>query len=128
MPAGSTKLRFISPSSRERCSLPTIFHRSHNSSTVSWIFKRATSKPLHPSNGPSRAPICAPCWQSCNPEQPPLPPDKYVTVIPVQSTKLGANPGALSDLGKHGAGAVDSSCSTGTPYLTDSGRVTDDPV
>src|ERR1700738_2455505 len=88
MPAGSTKLRFISPSSRERCSLPTIFHRSHNSSTVSWIFKRATSKPLRPSNGPSRAPIFAPCWQSCNPEQPPLPPDKYVTVIPVQSTKL----------------------------------------
>src|ERR1700730_7045672 len=89
MPAGSTKLRFISPSSRERCSLPTICHRSHNSSTVSWIFKRATSKPLRPSNGPSRAPIFAPCWQSCNPEQPPLPPDKYVTVIPVQSTKLG---------------------------------------
>ena len=26
-------------------------------------------------------------WQNCNPKRLPLPPNKYVTVIPVQSTK-----------------------------------------
>jgi len=32
--------------------------------------------------------IFALCWESYNPERPPLRPEKYVTVIPVQSTKL----------------------------------------
>src|SRR5712691_10308255 len=64
------------------------FHRSPSSSNALWIFKRATNKKLPHSNGLLLAMTFLLCWKSCNPKRPRLPPDKYVTVIPVQSTKL----------------------------------------
>ena len=39
-------------------------------------FQTRYEQTASPSNGPSRAPIFAPCWQNWSPEQPPLPPDK----------------------------------------------------
>jgi hypothetical protein len=41
-------------------------------------------------------------WQNCNPKRLPLPPNKYVTVIPVHSTKLatlGLAPTSKQSLG-----------------------------
>ena len=34
------------------------------------------------------------CWQNSDPKRLPLPPNKYATVIPVQSTKLAFEPGS----------------------------------
>src|SRR6516164_4872316 len=72
MPAGSIKLRSISPSLKERCSLPTISPRSHISSNASRIFKPTTNEPLRHSNGLSRAKTFMFFSTNYNPE-PPLP-------------------------------------------------------
>jgi len=64
------------------------FHRSPTSNNVLWISKSATNKRLLHSNGLSLAVTFPFCSQNFNPDRPPLPPNKYVTVITVQSTKL----------------------------------------
>ena len=77
MPAGSIKLRSISPSSKEKCSRPTTFPRFPILRIASGIFKNARNKPLPHSNKLTRAKIFALCQQSSNSEQP-LPPREKI--------------------------------------------------
>jgi hypothetical protein len=69
MPAGSTKLKSISPSFKERYSLLTMFPRSLTLNNASWIFRSAMSKPLPHSSGLLRAMSFALCSQNYSPER-----------------------------------------------------------